>query len=61
MKENTSKHKSRKTRGVKIVAPPDIITICPKCGGELGIWSGDNETLCFFCDHKVFEKETTIH
>jgi DNA-directed RNA polymerase subunit RPC12/RpoP len=46
---------------MKLVATKDIITTCPKCGGELGIWSEDNETLCIFCDHKVFEKENTIH
>jgi hypothetical protein len=59
MKENPSKHKTGKTSGAKMV--PDIITTCPKCGGELGIWSENNETLCIFCDHKVFEKENTIH
>ncbi len=58
MKENPSKHK---TRGVKIIAVMDIITTCPKCGGELGIWSEAIETLCIFCNHKVFEKENTIH
>jgi hypothetical protein len=61
MKENPSKPRTHTVRGVKIVAAPDIITTCPKCGGELGIWSEDTETLCIFCDHKVFEKENTIH
>ena len=61
MKENPSKHKTQKTRGVKIIAVPDIITTCPKCGGEVALWSTENETLCIFCDHKVFEKENTTH
>lgn len=61
MKENPSKHKTGKTSRMKITAIPDIITTCPKCGGELGIWSGENETLCIFCDHKVFDKENTTH
>ena len=61
MKENPSKHKTCKTNRMKIIAVPDIITTCPKCGGEVGIWSGNNETLCIFCDHKVFEKEKTTH
>jgi len=61
MKENLSKHKHSKNSGIKIDAITDIITTCPKCGGELGIWSEENETLCIFCDHKVFEKENTIH
>jgi len=61
MKGNPSKHKTDKTRAKKIVAITDIITTCPKCGGELGIWSEANETLCIFCDHKVFDSENTIH
>ena len=61
MKENPSKHKTGKTGGSKIIVVPDIITTCPKCGGELGIWSENIETLCIFCDHKVFDKENTIH
>ena len=61
MKENPSKHKTDKTRGMKILATLDIITTCPKCGGELGLWSEETETLCIFCDHKVFEKENTLH
>ena len=61
MKENLSKHKTSKNPGTKIDAIIDIITTCPKCGGEVGIWSEESETLCIFCDHKVFEKENTIH
>jgi hypothetical protein len=61
MKENPSKHKTDKTLWVKIISMQDIITTCPKCGGELGIWSEDNETLCIFCDLKVFEKENILH
>jgi DNA-directed RNA polymerase subunit RPC12/RpoP len=61
MKGSPSKHKNRRTGGPKIIVVPDIITTCPKCGGEVGIWSGNNETLCIFCDHKVFDKENTIH
>lgn len=61
MKEYPSKHKTDKTCGTRIDAIADIITTCPKCGGELGLWSEETETLCIFCDHKVFEKEKTIH
>lgn len=61
MKENPSKYKTEKTRWMMVPAIQDIITTCPKCGGEVGLWSEENETLCIFCDHKVFEKENTIH
>ncbi len=39
----------------------DLVAICPKCGGEVGLWSEDPETLCIFCQYRVFEKETTTH
>jgi DNA-directed RNA polymerase subunit RPC12/RpoP len=39
----------------------DLVTTCPKCGGEVGIWSEDAETLCTFCEHRMFDKENTIH
>jgi NADH pyrophosphatase NudC (nudix superfamily) len=61
MKGNPSKHKTGKTRGVKIIAVLDIITTCPKCGGELGIWSEEKETICIFCHYRIFDREGTIH
>jgi len=39
----------------------DIVTTCPKCGGEVGLWSEEPETLCIFCQYRVFEREKTIH
>ena len=39
----------------------DIVTTCPKCGGELGIWSEGPETRCSFCEYRVFERESTVH
>jgi NADH pyrophosphatase NudC (nudix superfamily) len=61
MKENLSKHRNGKIRGLKIIAVPDIITTCPKCGGEMGIWSEELETLCIFCQYRIFDREGTIH
>ena len=60
MRENPLKHKNNKKTD-KILALPDILTTCPKCGGEVGIWSEEAKTLCVFCEHRVFEKEGTIH
>jgi hypothetical protein len=62
MKENPSKHKTNKTTGkMKITAIPDIITTCPQCGGELGIWSEEPETQCIFCQFRIFDREGTLH
>jgi len=63
MRESPQKyHKKRPASAIKIVgAVLDIVTTCPKCGGEVGLWSEELETLCIFCQHPVFEREKTIH
>lgn len=61
MRESPQKHKNRKTGTMKLLALPDIVTTCPKCGGEVGIWSEEPETLCIFCQQRIFEREKTIH
>ena len=60
MKENHSKQKGKSRCSVKYLPVPDFIT-CPKCGEEIELWSDEDETVCFFCGHKVFKKEMTIH
>ncbi len=39
---------------------PEFIT-CPKCGGEIELWSDEEETACSFCGQKVFKKESIVH
>ena len=59
MKDNL-KHKEKSPCSVKITPVPEFIT-CPKCGGEIELWSYEYLTSCFYCGHKVFEKENIIH
>ena len=61
MRESPQKHKIRKSSGTRIASVLDLITTCPKCGGEVGLWSEESETLCIFCQYRVFEHERTIH
>jgi len=58
LKENPS---GRECLDMKLMAVQDLIATCPKCGGEVGLWSEDEVTTCIFCNFKVFEKETTEH
>ncbi len=62
MKGSPLKHKGKIPRNNK---PKRIliefITTCPKCGGEIELWSKEPETVCLFCDYRVFDKEGTIH
>jgi DNA-directed RNA polymerase subunit RPC12/RpoP len=61
MKKNPSEHEKKGTVNIKLVLPREFIISCPKCGGEVGLWSEDRETTCTFCNHRVFDKETTEH
>lgn len=60
MKEKRPKHKDKGIRSVKYSPVPDFIT-CPGCGFEIELWSGEDETRCFFCGHRFFKKEATVH
>jgi DNA-directed RNA polymerase subunit RPC12/RpoP len=62
MKENPPKHKWRKETGKgsdSVIR--DLMTTCPRCGGEMSLWSGASETVCIFCKYRVFERENTTH
>jgi len=61
MKENLPKHKDAAASSAETAAVREIIVVCPKCGGEVGLWSEEAETICIFCEHKIFEKEKTVH
>ena len=61
MRGNPQKHKTKKSTGIRLVSVLDLVTTCPKCGGEVGLWSEESETLCIFCQYRVFEKEKTLH
>jgi DNA-directed RNA polymerase subunit RPC12/RpoP len=30
---------------------------CPACGYGVDLWSGEEETRCFACDHEIFRKQ----
>jgi len=61
MKENPLKHKPGKIAGKESGIAKEVITICPKCGGEVALWSEGHVTTCIFCRYRLFERETTIH
>ena len=54
------KQKEKSPSIVKIAPVPEFIT-CPKCGGEIELWSDEYLTVCLFCGHKAFKKEDIIH
>ncbi|MGD0887000.1 MAG: hypothetical protein ABSA46_19330 [Thermodesulfovibrionales bacterium] len=60
MKKDQARHKGKRPCIVKYAPVPDFIT-CPKCGEEIELWSDEEETVCLFCGHKIFKRETTIH
>ncbi len=56
MKDLRSKYSSRED----IVLIPEFVT-CPKCGGEIGLWTGSILTICWFCGFHAFKKEAIIN
>ena len=61
MKEKRLPSKGKYTVGVRIDMGQELIAVCPKCGGEIALWSEDQETSCIFCNQKIFEREGTLH
>jgi hypothetical protein len=61
MNEKTLTRKAKYTLAPPAGELPDLITTCPVCGGEIELWSADRETVCIFCNHKIFDRETTMH
>ena len=61
MKEKRLQPKGKYTVGVRIDMGQELIAVCPKCGGEIALWSEDQETVCIFCNHKLYEREGTLH
>lgn len=45
---------------VKYSPVPEFVT-CLRCGEEVELWTDEEETTCFFCGHRVFRKEMTVH
>jgi hypothetical protein len=60
MSEKTLSRKNKYTLCPPAAELPELVTTCPKCGGEVDLCTQE-ETYCIFCDHKLFDRETTLH
>jgi DNA-directed RNA polymerase subunit RPC12/RpoP len=45
---------------VKSIPFPTEIT-CPIYGYDVELWTDEDETRCYICGYKIFQKEKTIH
>ena len=61
MKGRTSAHKGKQSIDIDVSMIAEFISACPKCGGEIELWSEEQETVCIFCEHKIFDREKTTH
>ncbi len=45
------------------VSVPVLMTVitCPSCGTGVDIWTGEEETRCFACNHRIFNKQRVNH
>ncbi len=58
------KHKSQHKRQENcFVSVPVLMTVmtCPSCGSGVDIWTGEEETRCFVCDHSIFNEQRVNH
>lgn len=58
------KHRTRRREPVGcFVYVPVLMTVvaCPACGAGVDIWTGEEETRCFACDHAIFRKQRINH
>ncbi|GAB4484153.1 MAG: hypothetical protein OHK006_07640 [Thermodesulfovibrionales bacterium] len=60
MKETDCRTRVKSPCAVTARAVPEFVT-CPECGGEVELWTDEDETACFFCGYKVFKKEKIVH
>jgi len=37
------------------------VTTCPSCGIGVDIWTGEEETRCFACNHMIFNQQRINH
>jgi hypothetical protein len=52
--------KEETEKGYGAMRIPEYIT-CPKCGGEIALWSDQLLTVCLFCGFHAFRKEGIIN
>jgi DNA-directed RNA polymerase subunit RPC12/RpoP len=58
------KHKIRyKIPENSFVSVPVLMTVitCPSCGSGVDIWTGEEETRCFACGHRIFTQQRVNH
>ena len=60
MRVSDPAEKQKSPCSTKNVPVPEFIT-CTQCGGEVELWTDEEETLCPSCNYKVFKKESTVH
>lgn len=61
--KTTWKSKQNMETGVKSVMSSifPTETTCPICGNEIDLWTRDEETHCWGCGYRLFQKENIVH
>ena len=54
------KDKVRSHCSAKVMPVPQF-TVCTKCGGEIEVWSDEDEKICSTCGHRIFRTEAAVH
>lgn len=51
-----TRHRPPAAKLVSVPAPMTTVS-CPACGNAVELWSGEEETVCFACDHTLFKEQ----
>ena len=62
MKGGEKQRTRHRPQAAPVVSVPAALTTvsCPACGFAVELWSGEEETCCFACDHKLSRKQRVV-
>jgi len=63
MKAGEKQRTQRKTTAVlvPVVPVPLKVVTCPTCGGDVDLWTVDDETRCAVCNQVIHKRQRTNH
>lgn len=63
MKAGEKQRTQRKAHVLRVPAMPVLMKVvtCPSCGGDVDIWTNDEETRCAFCGQVIHKRPRTDH
>jgi len=58
------KHRTQRKQTMACLVSVPVLTrivTCPACGTGVDLWTVEEETRCFACDHRIFKQQRFNH